>query len=92
MVMAMKIEEVQSGTKKQKITTYAHIKGLGLEADVEEVAALIWTQNLQLDSFKSSRKDTLFDQFLDSLLATGCPATRSRKSGVAHLPRVQNIH
>ena len=29
--MAMKIEEVQSTTKKQRIATHTHIKGLGLE-------------------------------------------------------------
>lgn len=30
----MKIEEVQSTTKKQRIATHTHIKGLGLEVDL----------------------------------------------------------
>ncbi|KAK6153347.1 hypothetical protein DH2020_012986 [Rehmannia glutinosa] len=37
----MKIEEVQSTTKKQRIATHTHIKGLGLEASAREAAGLV---------------------------------------------------
>ncbi|KAK6130926.1 hypothetical protein DH2020_035328 [Rehmannia glutinosa] len=37
----MKIEEVQSTTKKQRIATHTHIKGLGLEASAREASGLV---------------------------------------------------
>ena len=40
----MKIEEVKSTTKTQRVATHSHVKGLGLNEDgtAAEVAAGLW--------------------------------------------------